>query len=120
MSLISALVAMFCLSVFALTMLIVAVRILQPHKRKVYAHQVVKHATDRLPYQDDLYGVEIPDAEPDQDFINLQASGKQKLDQANAYAEMCAASREKAYQDKLKSIHNGLDSDAWIRRVNRE
>jgi hypothetical protein len=120
MSLITALIMIFIMAVIAATILFAVIRIFQPHKRKVYAHQVVKHATDRLPYQDDLYGVEIPDAEPDQDFINLQASGKQKLDQANAYAEMCAASREKAYQDKLKSIHNGLNSDAWIRRVNKE
>jgi len=140
MSLISALVAMFCLSVFALTMLIVAVRIFHPHKRKVYAHQVVKNATDRLPYQDDLYG-EIDTGDDwkldentgqftktlwdgtvmtwDNDPSGQVRTERHAAETGAVRRAISAERREQANQDKLAAIHNGLNSDAWMRRGNK-
>jgi len=120
-SLISALLMIFIMAVIAATFVLALYRMLfWKRKRKIYAHQVVKHAADPLPYQLENYGVDLTtDEAPSQEFINLVASGKQKLDQANEYAAKCAESAERHRQENLNAIHNGLESDSWMRRVNR-
>lgn len=101
MNIISVLVMLFILAVFALTGLIVLIRILRPHKRKIYKHQVVKRGSDPLPYQLDYYGSDCATEDPpSQEFVNMQRSGKMNLDWSNRFA-------------------NRMSSDRWKARINR-
>jgi len=140
MTLISALIMIFILAVIAATILFALIRIFQPHKRKVYAHQTVKHAADKLPYQIDLYG-EIDTGDDwkldentgqftkvlwdgtvmtwDNDPSGQVRTERHAAETGAVRRAQESERRDKNYQDKLKSIHNGLNSDAWMRRVNQ-
>jgi hypothetical protein len=121
MSLISALVAMFCLSVFALTMLIVAVRIFQPHKRKIYAHQNVKHATDKLPYQLESYGeIDTGDGwkvDPVTGIFTKVLWDGQVVTWDNDPSGQVKSGRNVEVTGNAR--HNAIRSDEWMRRVNQ-
>lgn len=140
MSLISALIMMFILSAIAATLLFAFIRLLQPHKRKIYAHQTVKHAADKLPYQIDLYG-EIDTGDDwkldentgqftktlwdgtvmtwDNDPSGQVRTERQAAETGKVARAIAAERREQHRRDTLKQSMNSISSDVWKARINR-
>lgn len=121
--LLEALLMMFCLSFFALVMLIVAVAIFKPHKRRIPPHQIVRHASDRLPYQLDNYGGQDANQDdmPSPLMKPLLAAAEQDHQWGQRVRAEGARGHERAYNQKFEQAKAGyrtgqLDEDRRIVR----
>lgn len=139
-SVLSILLMIFILSVIAATFLFALIRMLQPHKRKIYSHQVVKHANDKLPYQMDTFEpIDTNDEwklnEDTGQFTKVLWDGtivtwdndpSGQVSQERQETKMGAIRRvheaDRREQNRANSRHgalNRISSDIWNARINR-